>query len=221
MKRIILFSVIVAFFATTTQAQFFRYGIKGGVNSSKVKVDKTMLVGITTTEGTKDYLIEQGYSKLGFHAGVFGRIQALGIFIQPELLYTQTNGQLNIFDQSILQNPPKQIVDLKFSKFDIPVMVGKKFGPAKVFLGPVASFVISDKSNFDEILSVEKATNELKKAVFGYQAGIGLDIFKLATLDIKYEGNLSKLGNSINIGNREFNFDQRNPQIIFSLGIFL
>ena len=31
-------------------------------------------------------------------------------------------------------------------------------------------------------------------ATWGYQVGVGLDIFKKITIDVKYEGNLSKLG---------------------------
>jgi len=66
----------------------------------------------------------------------------------------------------------------------------------------------------------ESVESNFKNATFGYQVGAGLDIFKFATLDVKYEGNLSKLGEGVNIAGKPYTFDQRNPQWIFSLGIF-
>jgi len=221
MKKIVFVLLTVIASSTIADAQFLRYGIKGGINSSKIKVDKTFLEDIVTPDGTRDFLLEQGDSKLGLHIGVFGRVQVLSLFIQPELLFTQTNGEFVITDQTDAQNTLNYLVEQKFSKFDIPVMIGWKFGPAKLFLGPVASFVISEKSDFKEVLNVNAAENEFKKAVFGYQAGVGIDIFKFATFDVKYEGNLSRLGENVTIGGKDFNLDQRNPQIIFSLGIFL
>ena len=62
--------------------------------------------------------------------------------------------------------------------------------------------------------------SNFKNAVFGYQLVAGIDILKKITFDFKYEGNLSKLGEGITLGGSDFKFDQRNPQFIFSLGIF-
>ncbi len=225
MKRILLLASILFFFQVSTQAQLFRFGVKGGVSSSKFSVDKTMLQDIQTTQGVRDILIEQGESKLGLHFGVFGRVQITGLFIQPELLFTQTRGEfvVNEVDPSNTQQTIESIAEQKFNKFDIPVMIGWKFGPARVGLGPVASVMLSEKDGLmDKInnLSDETVESGLNKAVFGYQVGVGLDILKFATLDLKYEGNLSKLGESITIGDQNFAFDQRNPQFIVSLGIF-
>jgi hypothetical protein len=102
-------------------------------------------------------------------------------------------------------------------------MVGWKFGPAKIYLGPVATFNLSEQDGLKDQISEwtsESVDNSINKAVFGYQAGVGLDIFKFATFDVKYEGNLSKFGEGVVIAGQERKFDQRNPQWIFSLGIF-
>jgi hypothetical protein len=57
------------------------------------------------------------------------------------------------------------------------------------------------------------------KATIGYQAGIGLDVGKMA-LDVRYEGNLSKFGTGIDTGNTTTSFDTRLNQIIVSIGFF-
>ena len=111
----------------------------------------------------------------------------------------------------------------KFNKIDIPVSVGWKFGPARLGIGPVASFMLSESDGLKDKLSsisTEATENNFRKATFGYQIGVGLDILRKITLDVRYEGNLSKLGNGITLGGKDYKFDQRNPQFIFSAGIF-
>ncbi|MCK4699098.1 MAG: hypothetical protein KAT38_02140, partial [Bacteroidales bacterium] len=83
--------------------------------------------------------------------------------------------------------------------------------------GPVASIIIDSKADLIETAGYEE---KIKGASFGYQVGVGLDIINTISLDVRYEGNLSKLGDGVNIGGNDFEFDSRNPQIIFSLGIF-
>jgi hypothetical protein len=225
MKRLSLLFVATLLMVSVANAQFLRFGVKGGLNSSTMTIDKTTLENVSTLDGAKNFVLEQGDSEFGLHFGVFGRIQVAGVFIQPEVLFTQTKGNFVISDQADAQSAYNAIVEQKFNRLDIPVMAGYKFGPAKVFLGPVATFTLSEKDGLKDKMTDfvgENSTveNSLNNAVFGYQVGIGLDILKFATLDVKYEGNLSKLGDQLSVGGQNFNLDQRNPQWIFSLGIF-
>lgn len=214
MKRaIILFSIVGASLAAN--AQFLRFGVKGGVSSTNVKFDKT-----TITDGVKQYVVEQGDAKLGMHLGLFARIQVMGLYVQPELLFSRSQGEVVLNDISASQVFTET---QKFNKVDIPVIVGWKFGPARVGLGPVATVLVSENDGLKDKLSdltSQTVKNNFKTATFGYQVGVGLDILKKITLDLKYEGNLSKLGSGITLGSTNYSFDQRNPQLIFSLGVF-
>lgn len=214
MKKTLIILAALMTLSVASNAQFIRFGVKGGVSSSKVKFDKEYL----SVNSVDDFLVEQGDSKLGLHFGVFGRIQVMGLFIQPEVLFTQTKGEVKLSEGTTAEYYLKQ----KFNKFDIPVMVGWKFGPARIGLGPVASFVVGESDGLKDKIKEFNDTvkNDFKGATFGYQIGVGLDILKFATIDLKYEGNLSKLGNGLNIGGKDFKFDQRNPQFIASIGIF-
>lgn len=214
MKKTLIILAALMTLSVASNAQFIRFGVKGGVSSSNVKFDKEYL----SVNDVDDYLVEQGDSKLGLHFGVFGRIQVMGLFIQPEVLFTQTKGEVKLSEGTTAEYYLKQ----KFNKFDIPVMVGWKFGPARIGLGPVASFVVGESDGLKDKIKEFNDTvkNDFKGATFGYQIGVGLDILKFATIDLKYEGNLSKLGNGLNINGEDFKFDQRNPQFIASIGIF-
>ncbi|QKG79969.1 porin family protein [Tenuifilum thalassicum] len=214
MKKLLFILVLVGF-SLTSSAQFLRFGVKGGVSSTNVKFDKT-----TIDNGVNSYLIEQGDAKLGMHLGFFARIQVMGFFAQPELLFSHSQGEvvLNDLTASQVYNETQ-----KFNKVDIPVLVGWKFGPARIGFGPVATVLLSENDGLkDKLTDLTNQTvkNNFNSATFGYQIGLGLDILKKVTLDVRYEGNLSKLGSGITIGNNEYSFDQRNPQILFSAGIF-
>ena len=54
----------------------------------------------------------------------------------------------------------------------------------------------------------------------GYQAGVGLDILKKLTIDLRYEGSLKKYQNQIeSTAGTKFNLDDRPNAFIFSLGL--
>ncbi len=55
----------------------------------------------------------------------------------------------------------------------------------------------------------------------GYQAGVGIDILKTLTFDVRYEGSLKKYQNQIeNLTGTKFNLDDRPNAFLFSLGLF-
>lgn len=186
-----------------------KFGVKGGVNSSYIKMDD-----IISVSGGEKYSLEGIKSgTVGFHAGLMTRVTFFGVFIQPELYFSSTGGEVEVTD---LITQAVSIRKMEFKKLDIPVLVGFKFGPARINAGPVASIIIDSKADLIEKAGYEE---KIKGATFGYQAGVGIDILSIS-LDVRYEGNLSKLGEGVNIGGNDFEFDSRNPQFIFSLGIF-
>jgi hypothetical protein len=209
MKRIIGLLLIITALNSGLQAQFLKFGICAGLSSSSVKFnDVTNIVS-----GSTSYNIVASKALVGYHFGLFSRIKIVNLFIQPELLFTSSGGQVKIQEAG----KPDVLKDQKFNKIDIPVLVGLKFGPARIEAGPLASFMLSQKSNF---LDATAYTADFKKAAIGYQAGVGLDFFKTVTLDFKYEGSLSRLGSGITVGGTSYPFSSRNSQLILSIGLF-
>jgi hypothetical protein len=209
MKRIIGLLLIITALHTGLQAQFLKFGICGGLSSSTVKFNDVTNV----VSGSQQYTIVAGNAMVGFHFGLFGRIKIANLFVQPELLFTSSGGEVKLQQA----NKPDVIKNQTFNKIDIPVLAGLKFGPARIEAGPVASFLLSKKST---LFDTGPYTDDFKKATIGYQAGVGLDILKTVTVDLKYEGSLSKLGNGITVGGTSYPFNSRNSQLILSLGLF-
>ncbi len=202
MKKSII--AIALFFAwATSQAQVFSIGPRIGVSSSKVQVDEFI---------SGERKISEGDKVLGFHAGLYSRLQipGLGLYIQPEALFTSSGGKVVIEDGGGIN-----MAEYKFNKLDVPVLIGFRFlRVVRINAGPTFNFLLSAREN------VDGATNDVmdsyNRRSVGYQAGIGFDIWKLI-LDIKYEDSLSKFGDKM------FGVptDHRNPQFIFSLGFRL
>lgn len=208
MKKTILGLIFIAGISGFASGQL-SFGIKGGLNYSKLAFDDMTQV----MSGTTQYSLTQDESFQGFHIGIQTRLKIFSVFIQPELLFNTSGGKVLIESNTGI----KDVRQVKYNKIDLPVLVGLKFGPLRVNAGPVASVVLSSDSQLDDIISGLETTS--KNATIGYQAGVGLDIFKILTLDARYEGGLSKLGDKINIGQNSYAFDSRSSKYLLSVGL--
>ena len=215
MKETYFIVIVLLIVSVTSEAQI-KFGAKAGVTSTSINADQT----IENISGENyDALEVQGKEATinGFQAGLFGRISIASLYVQPEVLFSRsvTEVQVKEIDQGTVQETFDE--EQKFSKIDIPLMAGWKFGPARIQLGPVASIVLSNQSAIE---AATNATEEFNEATWGYQVGAGLDLLNTLTLDIKYEGSLSNFGDGVVVGGEERSFDSRPNQFIFSLGIF-
>ena len=201
MKKVLLVLTVLAL-ATSVNAQgFLSWGVRGGLSSTSFDP--------LDYSGTNYSIENLENSTVGFHVGVFTRVKVAMIYIQPELLYSSVNNDIKLTD--ISTNSTSEITQ-SFGRIDIPVLVGVKFGPLRVNAGPVGSFYAKVQDGFDAIES------EFNNMTFGYQAGIGLDLGKKLTIDLKYEGAVKS--DAVTYAGTTMQFDQRPSQVIASLGIF-
>lgn len=207
MKKIIITVLFLAILSAGADAQI-RFGLRGGINTAYF--DATELND--EEEGYRFTTLND--ATVGFHGGVMLQLNFFGAFIQPELLLSSLSSDVRVTD--IGQNSVGVIREQSYTKLDFPVLVGKRFGPARVGIGPVGTIMLNTKSELNEFGLAE----QFNSATFGYQIGVGLDILTRLALDIKYEGNLSKLGDGITVGGQQREFDSRSRQFIVSIGIF-
>lgn len=198
MKKFILILLAVAV-SSGAFAQV-KFGLKAGASSNNFKMDQV-------TNGTSAIAAAEEAS-WGFHGGAFVRISFLGLMVQPEVLFSMAENNMLVTDDGV-----ETLKSQTFNKLDIPVMLGIKLGPLRVMAGPAASVMISSASDL-----VNDTENLYNSATFGYQAGLGVDLLKKLTLDVRYEGGLSNFGDEVTVGGETLTLDGRSNAILFSLG---
>jgi hypothetical protein len=209
MKKLILVLIATMFVFTVSEAQFFNYGIKAGIGFSKLKMDD--ITGIDN--GSEVYDLITGESVTGYHVGLQTQIKIAMVVIKPELYFNAGGGTL----EQIVENGATEVLNVKFSRIDVPILAGVKLGPIRINAGPVGSFVISETTDLTQIEpDFELFTNSM---TWGFQAGLGLDVSKLS-IDARYEGSLSKLGETFSVGSADFPLDARPSQWIISVGFW-
>jgi len=207
MKKLIFIAVAAFFLVQTSNAQLFNWGIKGGIGFSSLSIND--ITGIS--DGTDVYDLVTGDGVMGYHVGVQTRINIAMIYVQPEIYWNAGGGTL----EQVMDGGTTEILEVKFNRIDVPLLVGAKLGPVRLNIGPVGSYVINETNegstgDFDYELYVD-AMN------WGWQGGIGVDLSKLS-VDVRYEGSLSDLSDSLPDALQEYNMDPRPSQWIISLG---
>lgn len=166
------------------------WGLRGGLNYNSN--------GEFLSEASEVY--KNPKSNAGYHVGVFKKIDLLGFFLRPELVYTSTTSSYNGDD-------------LSMSKIDLPLNLGSGFiGPTYIFAGPSLQYVLSS-----EFAGVNTASS-LKDITVGANIGIGLSLNKI-NIDLRYERGLTEkemrfLTQKVY---KEARIDTRQDQLILSL----
>ncbi|MGB8492348.1 MAG: porin family protein [Bacteroidales bacterium] len=209
MKKIMVtaLAVLIAF-PVFSQIKF---GIKAGLSTTNVKMSDVK----TVFTGTNQYLVSAlKEANYGYHAGAFVRFSLLGFYLQPELLFASRTDEYKVVDVATsVENFRRQ----KFNRLDIPVMVGVHLGPVRINAGPSARLLINSPS---ELVTDPDLKSRYNSLTFGYQAGLGVDILKLITLDLRYEGSLQKYQTNIeNLTGTSFKLDDRPNAFLLSVGI--
>lgn len=166
---------------------FFRIGIKGGVNLARLETD-----GLVTLNGTviKNQLLASLDTKQSYVGGIYARLGKT-IFIEPEVLVSTKGGSIYIPGLS-------QTKQFTFTNIDVPILVGFRRKIFHFMAGPVASYTLKTDTELNELINmfitkyVGSTAEIAAKTSFSYQVGGGIDLLGF-TLDVRYEGNLSQL----------------------------
>ncbi len=203
MKKFIV--IVLALVLAAPLYSQVKFGLKAGASTDFTFTNQTF-------QGTDFEVILQKAkdAEWGFQGGVFMRASFAGFYIQPELLLATATNSVTYDDVEAGGAPV--VYNQKFNKLNIPVLLGVKVGPLRINAGPAASVMITDPKEI-----IEGAT--YKRATFGYQAGLGFDLFKRLTFDLRYEGNLNQFGDKIEIGNQTFTLDDRTGALLVQVGL--
>ena len=216
MKKIVLIAILTIPFFMVSQAQI-KFGIKAGLTSTSINADE--VYNDINNADIQSLKVKGKNANVGFQGGIFSRITIVNFYVQPELLFTSTSGEVEVTTVYENQDPVSVVKDQKFRQIDFPIMLGYKLGPIRLQAGPVGTIMLSSDPALSMVETMD-VKEEFNGATWGYQVGVGLDILKKVTIDVKYEGNLSKLGDGVEIAGQTRDFDSRNNQFVATVGIF-
>ncbi len=217
MKKLVLLTILAVSLVGSGQLFGSGIGIKGGLNFSSIPSVTDVWIG--RGEFNSSHWLElQNDPYRGYHFGVFASIRLRNLFLQPELLYSETGQKMAYkVDRTNQMIPQRDYFTPVYSHVKFPVLAGINLGPLRFGGGPVFSYLLdSTQGHLADLY--EEVTYNYKKSTLGFQLIAGLRLGNLR-LDFKYEDNLGNVGTGISIGGHEYEFDMRPRQYIISLGI--
>jgi hypothetical protein len=198
------FLIIMVFFVSMNAMPQVKFGLVAGIGSQTIKPTEIKDNNLTVNSLSDP--------QLTYHLGLSGQLSLLGILGRVEAYVSGTQIKFTITDKTTDKDTDKSQHDFRFN---VPILVGYKLGPARLFLGPIASFKLNKSSDLIE----DQVSGYTNKASFGYQLGVGLDIWKIGA-DIRYEGNIGNIEDKVNIAGKKYNMDTRPNQWLFNLSYY-
>lgn len=203
LRKVACICLLCIFALTSVKAQKkgFAFGIKGGVNLSRLTMGDVFTtryddngnpyLGYDGKE-VKDNLKQSFSTRTGAVGGIYLRFGKT-LFIQPEVLVSTKGGSFDIV-QTDREQPVTKTVNIKYSNIDVPLLIGLKGGPIRILAGPVTSFRIGDNQRLRDAFKqyTSDLNNALSQATFGYQLGAGIDIGSIS-LDVRKEGSFTNV----------------------------
>lgn len=178
MKKILFLTIALFFLATNAQAQLLQIGAKAGLNYANFSGTELQTDAITS-----------------YHAGLIAEIKLMDKFaIQPELLYSTQGASYDNAGQEFKN---------ELGYLAIPVLA--KIYLSKSFsleLGPQASFLLSERNNFDAM--------DANTFDFAVDAGLSFKITKNIFVQGRYVLGLTEVSS---------NADAKNSVLQFSAGL--
>lgn len=187
----------------------FRYGILAG--ASYYMLHRNDLITINNNNNVPEYQLSVDNAELGIHFGIFSQLMLGPVFIRPEIMFN--SNVINYKLDDLVNSSASRITKERYQYLDIPILVGFKSGGARVNAGPVGHIFVSNRS---ELIEIVNFSADFRRFMIGYQAGVGIDFHNLM-FDLRYEGNLNKIGDGIIFGGERIYFSKTPGRLIASI----
>lgn len=215
MKRV-LFLAIAVMLAGSVAAQMPRvqFGARVGIFSQDLQLTPGDFINKQSGD-TDRYTTD---AVMGFNAAIVTRVRltgkyggtlGLGLFIQPEIIYSQNNYKIQQKDEDTGDGP---ISEIRMQSVDIPLLASAKISIVRVQFGPVFNVMYENNTIEGDINIIPSRPS------VGYALGASVDIVAGLVLDGRYNGQFKDLKNNIKSGETVYN-SVRGSLSSWSLGL--
>jgi len=201
----------------------FILGLGVNINAQKVFGVKTS-VGVTLAPDDKTYAgqafdyinhaVTYNGSNLVKSIGVFGQERFGYLYARAELSYTNFTQEYNVRSFVQFGQAPRTAYE-EFQFIDFQLMGGVTHKNLRLGVGPVAHILAGHSTELDFISGY---SDNLRAITYGFTTAIGLDAGRFH-LDLRYENNFRTVGDHINYGTRNADFESKPHVVNFTIGI--
>ena len=191
--------LVFSFFSIQAQDKkdnsFFDLGFRAGIHTTDTEIKP------------KDFPnVRSGESQTGYHAGPYMRFNFGVFYIEPEFQFARSFGELEFTDD----NNESTFRNFGFNRFDVPIQVGQKLGPLRIYGGVNLNF------NRSEGLS-SLVSGGMKNETRAWRAGLGIDAGSFS-MDVRYESSLGNNVEGVHYKGEPMDLNLRFTHIYLSLG---
>jgi hypothetical protein len=215
MKKLLI--AIVCIFALQTANAQITGGIKLGLSTNDVTQDDF----ISYRDNSDSLVLALTDAGFGLHGGAFVRIPLTKLFyvqVEPLLGSSKFNYSLDSIDAAGVASDIQEGYE-SFVNLDLKLIAGVQLGlPADIKLrghaGLVPSLVLSSQSDLFDTQNYVSNWNNMK---FGYLLGVGADLGSI-TVDVNFVSGLGQFGNTITVGQQDYQLDTRPSSTVITVG---
>lgn len=184
------------------------FGLKAGASTANLEANE-----VTFQNAGRQFTLAVDNNEFAYHLGVFTQVRLNKWNIQPEVLFRSARADYQL-SELVSTEIISSIRSETYSYVDIPLMLAYRLGALRIQAGPVAKFYINSST---ELIGIANLTQSYQDMDFGYQAGIGLDIWRLV-VDLKYDRDIDPVGDHISFAGQQLDFNQTAGRFVFSIG---
>lgn len=214
-RHVLLYGLIVLAAAWPgAPAAQVRFGLRAGVSLAATAEDVAEF-----DYRSRAFRLSVADVASGFHLGFFvqGRLGDKWV-LQPGLLVHSTRTDY-LLEELLQAETIASVRSERFSAVELPMMVAYRWGALRLQAGPVGRARFAQSSELQGVAGYT-ADLDADDLTIGYQAGIGLDVWRIL-LDVKYDGTFASTDAVINIGGDAIAFSERSSRTYLTLGYAL
>ncbi len=173
------------------------FGLKAGLSTESLQGEQFG----TDRDGRQDLMIALENAGYGFQFGALLRLP-LGdaLSLQPEVTFNSSKNSYSYTDGT----NPTVVFEERYNDVNVPVLLSYKLAFLRLNAGPVGHFYLSNTSDLGDNAGLQRTFDTFN---LGYALGGSVDIGPL-TLDVRYDGNFAKYGETFTWQGNDYRMDQ-------------
>lgn len=201
--------LLACFFLPQVARAQLSFGLKAGLATESLREEKFDL----SQDGRENLRFALRDADYGFQFGAFFRIPLSDRFdLVPEVTFNSSGTEYSLTDDD---NPMANAVFReRYNDINVPLLASWKIAFLRFQAGPVGHFTVASKSDLRDAAGRERAFDTFN---LGYTLGGALDLGPLV-LDLRYDGNFAKYGETFTVAGRDLDVDQAARRWIATVG---